>query len=189
VRELSGGEQQRVALARALAPEPKLLMLDEPLGSLDRGLREELSTELRALFRRLGLSVLLVTHDHDEAFAIGDRVAVMNAGRIEQVGSPAEVWGGPASAFVAEFLGWNVTDALGRDRCAVRPDALRVASDGELSGRVATRIFRRDHFLVGVAVEGTDEILDVVVRGADPPDLGDEVRLAIDPLGVVRVDH
>ena len=132
---------------------------------------------------------MLVTHDHDEAFAIGDRVAVMHAGRIEQVGSPAEVWGRPASAFVADFLGWNVTDALGSGRCAVRPDALRVAGDGELAGRVATRTFRRDHFLVGVAIDGADEVLDVVVRGADPPAVNDAVRLAVDADGVVPVDR
>jgi len=187
VRELSGGEQQRVALARALAPEPKLLMLDEPLGALDRSLREELTAELRALFTRLGLSVLLVTHDHDEAFAIGDRVAVMHAGRIEQVGSPAEVWNAPASAFVADFLGWNVTRALSTGICAVRPDALRVAADGDLSGHVVVRTFRRDHFLVGVAIDGTDEVLDVVVRDVDPPDVGDAVRLTADPSGVVAL--
>ena len=186
IRQLSGGEQQRVALARALAPEPKLLMLDEPLGALDRALREDLAAELRALFTRLHLSVLLVTHDHDEAFAIGDRVAVMNRGRIEQVAPPADVWKAPATAFVADFLGWNVTRALG-DPCAIRPDALHLSPDGELAGRVVVRTFRRDHFLVGVALDGSEDVLDVVVHGADPPAVGDSVRMSADPDGVVAL--
>ena len=114
VRELSGGEQQRVALARALAAEPRLLMLDEPLGALDRALRERLVAELRSLFVRLGLTTLFVTHDHDEAFALADRLVVMHEGRIEQVGTPVAVWQRPANAFVARFLGWNVTTRLHR---------------------------------------------------------------------------
>ena len=107
VSSLSGGEQQRVALARALAPEPRLLMLDEPLGQLDRSLRERLAVELRRLFRRLGTTVLAVTHDQGEAFALSDRVVVMREGRIAQVGTPVEVWERPASEFVARFLGFE----------------------------------------------------------------------------------
>jgi thiamine transport system ATP-binding protein len=104
VDELSGGEQQRVALARALAPEPRMLLLDEPLGSLDRVLRDRLLDELPSLFERLGTTVLYVTHDQDEARAIADQVAVMRAGRLAQVGTPAEVWERPADEFVAEFV-------------------------------------------------------------------------------------
>jgi ABC-type Fe3+/spermidine/putrescine transport system ATPase subunit len=105
VYELSGGEQQRVALARSLAPGPRLLMLDEPLGSLDRALREELMNELRTILKRVGLTALYVTHDQEEAFAIGDRVMIMRAGRIVQRGAPQEVYSHPASAWVARFLG------------------------------------------------------------------------------------
>jgi thiamine transport system ATP-binding protein len=104
---LSGGERQRVALARSLAPNPRLLMLDEPLGSLDRALREGLMTELRIILKRLGMTAIYVTHDQQEAFAIADRVVVMHAGRIEQSGAPAEVYNRPASAFVAAFLGFR----------------------------------------------------------------------------------
>ncbi|MEV0039377.1 ABC transporter ATP-binding protein [Streptomyces sp. NPDC050804] len=112
VAALSGGEQQRVALARALAPRPRLLMLDEPLGQLDRSLRERLVVELRGLFGRLGTTVLAVTHDQGEAFALADRVVVMRDGRVAQTGTPVEVWQRPASAFVARFLGFdNVVDA------------------------------------------------------------------------------
>ncbi|MTE21227.1 ATP-binding cassette domain-containing protein [Streptomyces sp. TRM43335] len=115
VATLSGGEQQRVALARALAPRPGLLMLDEPLGQLDRSLRERLVVELRRLFRRLGTTVLAVTHDQGEAFALADRVVVMEGGRIVQTGDPAEVWQRPASEFVARFLGFtNIVPATVR---------------------------------------------------------------------------
>ena len=105
VNELSGGEKQRVALARSLAPQPKLLMLDEPLGSLDRKLREELMTELRRILKDAGLTSIYVTHDQQEAFAIADRVVIMNAGRIEQIGTPQDVYARPTSEFVARFLG------------------------------------------------------------------------------------
>ena len=107
VHELSGGQQQRVALARSLAPGPALLMLDEPLGSLDRALREELMTELRRILNTLGLTALYVTHDQQEAFAIADRVLVMNAGRIAQAGTPVSVYTSPATPFVARFLGMH----------------------------------------------------------------------------------
>ncbi|MDH4365801.1 MAG: ABC transporter ATP-binding protein [Acidimicrobiia bacterium] len=105
VHELSGGEAQRVALARALAPEPALLMLDEPFGSLDRVLREQLTAEVRGLLQELGQTALHVTHDQGEAFALADRVAVLAAGRLVQVGEPAALWHRPATRFVAEFLG------------------------------------------------------------------------------------
>jgi len=105
VETLSGGERQRVALARALAPQPRLLMLDEPLGSLDRGLRERLLVELRGILRRLNVPTLYVTHDQMEAFALADRVAIMDAGRIVREGTPAEIHGEPRTEFVARFLG------------------------------------------------------------------------------------
>ncbi|MDX2851802.1 ABC transporter ATP-binding protein [Actinacidiphila glaucinigra] len=167
VASLSGGEQQRVALARALAPGPRLLMLDEPLGQLDRGLRERLVVELRGLFRRLGTTVLAVTHDQSEAFALADRVVVMREGRVEQAGTPLEVWQRPASEFVARFLGFdNVVAATvtgeaadtawgkvpvpagspqGPGRLLVRPAGVRLvrASDG-LRCDVLARTFRGD---------------------------------------------
>ncbi|MGW0120916.1 ABC transporter ATP-binding protein [Streptomyces sp. NPDC003327] len=152
VSALSGGEQQRVALARALAPRPRLLMLDEPLGQLDRGLRERLVVELRELFGRLGTTVLAVTHDQGEAFALADRVVVMRDGRVAQSGAPLEVWRRPASEFVARFLGFdNVVAATvtgvvartvwgkvpvpegspqGERRVLVRPGGVRLAGAG-----------------------------------------------------------
>jgi spermidine/putrescine transport system ATP-binding protein len=105
VTELSGGEQQRVALARALAPDPRLLMLDEPLGALDRGLREELTKELRQTLRDSHKPVIYVTHDRQEAFGLADRLLILHDGAIVQDGSPQELFESPANAWVAEFLG------------------------------------------------------------------------------------
>lgn len=102
---LSGGEQQRVALARALAVSPRLLMLDEPLGALDRALRERLLADIRAVLRAERLTTLYVTHDQDEAYQVADRVAILRAGRLEQIGAPADLVAHPRNAFVAEFLG------------------------------------------------------------------------------------
>jgi ABC-type Fe3+/spermidine/putrescine transport system ATPase subunit len=107
VTDLSGGEQQRVALARALAPRPRLLMLDEPLGALDKALKEELAEELRRLLHETGIPAIYVTHDQEEAFAIADRLILLHQGIVEQSGSPAEVHGAPASPWVARFLGLN----------------------------------------------------------------------------------
>jgi iron(III) transport system ATP-binding protein len=105
VQELSGGQQQRVAVARALAPEPPVLLLDEPLSNLDPALRERTREELRMLLGRLRVTTIFVTHDQDEAFALSDRIALMNRGRLQQVGSPEELYHDPANAFAAAFLG------------------------------------------------------------------------------------
>jgi ABC-type Fe3+/spermidine/putrescine transport system ATPase subunit len=105
VAQLSGGQQQRVALARALAPEPRVLLLDEPLSNLDPALRERTRRELHDLIRRIGITTVLVTHEQEEAFDLGDRVAVLRAGRLEQVGTADELYGAPANPFVAGFVG------------------------------------------------------------------------------------
>lgn len=116
VNTLSGGEGQRVALARALAPGPRLLMLDEPLGALDRALREKLLDDLRAILRSLNQTALYVTHDQEEAFTLADRVAVMRAGHIVQIGAPEALYAHPASPFVARFLGLtNLLEVQGSD--------------------------------------------------------------------------
>lgn len=107
IAQLSGGEQQRVALARALAPGPQLLLLDEPLSALDRALRERLMLDVRAILKRVGMTSIYVTHDQAEAFAVADRVGVMNAGEIVQIGSPQRIHESPATPFVARFLGYQ----------------------------------------------------------------------------------
>ena len=120
--ELSGGERQRVALARSLAPKPALLMLDEPLGSLDRTLREELVEELRQILKETGVTALYVTHDQTEAMALGDRMVIMQRGRIEQIGTPEEVYTHPATPFVARFLGFtNLLPAQPSDSGIITP--------------------------------------------------------------------
>jgi len=105
VTEISGGQQQRVALARALAPEPRVLLLDEPLSNLDPSLRERTRRELARIVRGAGITTLFVTHEQEEAFELGDRVALLNQGKLEQLGTPQELYGSPASRFVAEFIG------------------------------------------------------------------------------------
>jgi ABC-type Fe3+/spermidine/putrescine transport system ATPase subunit len=105
IGQLSGGQQQRVALARALAPEPRVLLLDEPLSNLDPALRERTRRELRELIRRVGITSVFVTHEQEEAFDLGDRVAVLRAGRLEQVGTPEDLYAVPATEFVAGFVG------------------------------------------------------------------------------------
>jgi ABC-type Fe3+/spermidine/putrescine transport system ATPase subunit len=139
VQELSGGQQQRVALARALAPEPRVLLLDEPLSNLDPALRERTRRELRQLITRLGITTVFVTHEQEEAFELGDRIAVLHAGRLEQIGAAEELYERPATLFVAEFVGRaNVfRNAAARSFGAregtvavVRPERLRFADAG-----------------------------------------------------------
>ncbi len=170
VTELSGGEQQRVAMARALAPDPRLLMLDEPLGALDRALKESLLEELRHILRQTRIPAIYVTHDQEEAFTIADRILLLREGRIVQAGTPPEVFAKPASAWVASFLGLgNVVEGQVRAGAAetpfgrfsiktnqpdgqrisllIRPQA-EVLDSGEITGRVADVVFRGEGFRV-----------------------------------------
>jgi ABC-type Fe3+/spermidine/putrescine transport system ATPase subunit len=139
IQELSGGQQQRVALARALAPEPRVLLLDEPLSNLDPGLRERTRRELRQLITRLGITTLFVTHEQEEAFELGDRIAVLRAGGLEQIGSAEDLYERPATLFVAAFVGranvFRNTAARafgGADGTVtvIRPERLRFAAAG-----------------------------------------------------------
>jgi len=140
--QLSGGQRQRVALARALVNRPRVLLLDEPLGALDLKLREEMQVELKAIQREVGITFLFVTHDQEEALTMSDRIAVFNQGRIEQVGTPAEVYERPATAFVASFVGTSnlisgeaARAVLGREGTfSVRPEKLRVVLGDEETG-------------------------------------------------------
>ncbi|NGY58986.1 ABC transporter ATP-binding protein [Lentzea sp. NEAU-D13] len=187
VTQLSGGEQQRVALARALAPSPRLLLLDEPLSALDRALREQLAVDLARLLREAQTTALVVTHDHDEAFTLADRVAIMSRGRIVQVGPPAEVWSSPVDVETAKFLGCNKFvpgSFVGLDvgRVGLRATALRVDPAGALEGVVLERVHRRDHVRLLVEIDGEE------YEAVGPmSEIGDRVRLEIDLDGVARI--
>ncbi|UFU04698.1 ABC transporter ATP-binding protein [Ruania suaedae] len=179
VASLSGGEQQRVALARALAPRPALLLLDEPLSALDRELRESLSGELRRILTETSTTAMYVTHDHDEAFAVADRVAVMREGRLVQAGTPAELWAAPADAAVAGFLGFVVVEHEGRT-LGLGPGALVVdPAGGGPAGRVVATGFARGRTTARVQVPGWGEV--TAVAGEHTPEPGHEVRLRIEP--------
>ncbi|MGZ4394431.1 MAG: ABC transporter ATP-binding protein [Gaiellaceae bacterium] len=129
--QLSGGQRQRVALARAIVNQPEVLLLDEPLGALDLKLRQEMQIELKRIQQEVGITFIYVTHDQEEALTMSDRVAVFNAGRIEQIGTPAEIYEHPATVFVAGFVG--VSNLIERDgrRFTVRPEKIRVATGDE----------------------------------------------------------
>jgi ABC-type Fe3+/spermidine/putrescine transport system ATPase subunit len=151
--QLSGGERQRVALARSLVLEPDVLLLDEPLAALDPKLRKQMRVELKALQRRAGITFLLVTHDQEEALSMSDTLAVMNAGKIEQVGTPEDIYLRPATRFVAGFLG--AVNWIGDT--GVRPESVRVelAPNGSssLRGRVESTVFLGDCVQVMVKLE------------------------------------
>jgi thiamine transport system ATP-binding protein len=179
---LSGGEQQRVALARALAPEPRVLLLDEPLGSLDRRLRDRLLEDLGQLFDELGVTAMYVTHDQTEAFTLGDRVAVMRTGGVVQVATPDALWSHPADADVARFLGLANVD--GGE--VVRPEAVTVRVSPDGNGTVESAV--RTGPLVRLRVALDDgRALEAAVAAVDHPAPGDRVDVTIDPEGIVRL--
>ena len=187
VTTLSGGEQQRVALARALAPRPRVLMLDEPLGALDRALREQLVDELNRILRAWEgrPAVLYVTHDQVEALALADRVAVMRAGRLEQIGTPDELVRAPISAFVADFLGLGalVPARLLNARVAETPwGPWPVTSPANTQGTTGHVLIRLDA-AAGSAPEDGPRLTGKVV-GRLPQPLGVRVLLGLDALGV-----
>ena len=199
--QLSGGQQQRVALARALAVAPSVLLLDEPLSALDARVRVQLRDEIRRLQLAEGITTLFVTHDQSEALAIADRVAVLNAGRLEQVAPPQEVYASPANAFVAAFVGVvnrfaAVPDGPGRVRVLgasaeldgdaeagsviVRPEALTVAGDGTGEpGTVVTRTFLGAVTRLVVATEVGEVTMDTVTRPG-LPDAGERTVVRLD---------
>jgi ABC-type Fe3+/spermidine/putrescine transport system ATPase subunit len=154
--QLSGGQRQRVALARALAPQPRILLLDEPLAALDRRLREDTQLELKTLQRTLGLTFMIVTHDQDEAMVVADRMAVMQDGRIVQAGPPREVYERPASRFVAEFIGEANLFPDGPGFRLVRPERMTLspaAAKGAQAGRIAEVAYFGDRVRYVVTTE------------------------------------
>ncbi|TPG53755.1 ABC transporter ATP-binding protein [Roseomonas nepalensis] len=206
-RNMSGGQQQRVALARALVIEPQLLLLDEPLSNLDAKLREEMQVELRELQRRVGVTTILVTHDQQEAMALCDRVAVMQAGRVMQVDEPWRAYEVPADGFVADFLGRSnrlparaangmaeaagrrfalppeLAGARGEVMLTIRPERLRIEPEdaGALPGRVHSRVFLGASWLYRVDTALGPMMVTAQNTGAPPVEEGARVSLAWDP--------
>jgi spermidine/putrescine transport system ATP-binding protein len=203
VTDLSGGEQQRVALARALAPHPRLLMFDEPLGALDHALRAQLIDELRRILRQSGVPAIYVTHDQEEAFSLADRVLLLHEGAILRSGTPQEVWSAPGSVWAAQFLdAGNVlagtvlsntrpfqvqtsagtlrldcghTHAIGdKVNLLVSRSGVRQAASGELGGIVADALFRQDGFKVSL-----ENGLAFILESA--PQAGEHIWLEIPP--------
>ena len=192
--QLSGGQRQRVALARALVNEPRVLLLDEPLGALDLKLREAMQDELKSLQQRLGITFVFVTHDQGEALSMADRVAVFNEGRVAQVGTPEDIYERPATRFVADFVGSSnvlapaVTEAFGGPRAwaSLRPEAIRLAPGGRVRGTVTgarylgagTRLEVRTGALPRTPSDHHDGGIAVLVpAGAAVPGVGAEVAL------------
>jgi putative spermidine/putrescine transport system ATP-binding protein len=197
---LSGGQRQRVALARAIAPRPRILLLDEPLSALDAALRGTLRDELAVLLRKFRITAIFVTHDQDEAMAIADRVAVMDDGKIVQVGTPETLYRKPQTGFVASFVG-GAMPLLGQieghmlhlkggtvrlprpvrgEQVFVRAEDIRLDPEGPLSARVETVTFLGTHYRVGLSGVATEPLVGLH-GGLSAPRPGDHVTLSIAP--------
>jgi iron(III) transport system ATP-binding protein len=172
--ELSGGQQQRVALARALVVEPQVLLLDEPLSNLDANLREEMRFEIRRLHDETGITMIYVTHDQAEAMVISDRIAVINQGRVEQVGQPHEIYEMPRTRFVASFIGRTNVIQLNGKAISIRPHQVLLAKPAEPSRCIPGRIAREAYL---------GETRDYVVETAD----GAQLRVTTNPQEVHQV--
>jgi putative spermidine/putrescine transport system ATP-binding protein len=205
--ELSGGQRQRVALARAIVVKPKVLLLDEPLGALDLKLREQMQIELKALQRELGITFIFVTHDQEEALTLSDRVAVFNNGRIEQLGTPEELYDKPSSEFVARFVGTSniftadeASSTLGLTaKVSIRPEKLRVtAANGsapnELRSPKAIDCVVEESVYLGVAVRihtktSSGQRISVLEHDAQQRwHRGDSVKVWFEEQDLVRID-
>jgi iron(III) transport system ATP-binding protein len=209
--ELSGGQQQRVARARALAPEPVVVLMDEPFSNLDAHLRNQVRDEVVGILRRAGVTSIMVSHDQRDALAISDRVAVMNRGRVEQVGSPREIYKHPESVFVATFVGrTNLLQGViqNEDGCvltdfgsfcrvdrlgfpngtqvmvSVRPDGFETCDEGTLRGRILAAVYTGAHVEAEVGIpsaHGGTRKLVIHLPPSRPYELGEELRLRLDP--------
>jgi putative spermidine/putrescine transport system ATP-binding protein len=208
-RELSGGQQQRVALARALALRPAVLLLDEPFSNLDAQLRVRLREELRHLIDNVDVTTLFVTHDQDEALMLSDRIVVMNKGRIEQIGTPEEIYEHPGTRFVAEFIGWcSVLQGTARNgefisnggmrlpvdatadkaMIVLRPEYIRLATDSGTAPHFVGRVASSDYYgamtRLRVTVSGEQLLMEAHLGGGTRPVAGDEISIEIDPSGI-----
>jgi putative spermidine/putrescine transport system ATP-binding protein len=182
--QLSGGQQQRVALARAFVFEPDILLLDEPLGALDRKLREELQVELKQLQRRIGVTTILVTHDQEEALSLSDRVMVLDRGQVQQIAAPQEAYLRPANKFVADFLGIaNFVPLPGGREGVIRPERIRLAASGGLPAKVIEAVYLGQTIRYHLDAAGTGFVAAAPFVG-QPHAIGDNVSLTWDEADV-----
>lgn len=204
---LSGGQQQRIAIARAIVNEPKVLLLDEPLGALDLKLRQDMQYELIRLKNELGITFVFVTHDQEEALTMSDTIVVMNQGYIQQVGSPENIYNEPKNAFVADFIGESniipgtmiqdrlveilgvkfpcVDEGFGTNKpvdVVIRPEDIDLVKpeDGLITGRVTSLIFKGVHYEMEVQANGYDWL----VHSTDLSPVGSEVGISVDPFDI-----
>lgn len=202
VASLSGGERQRVALARSLAPRPRLILLDEPLSSLDATLRERLAVELRAIITQAGLTAITVTHDQQEAYALADRIAVLHHGRVEQIDPPETLYRYPRTVAVARFLG--LTNVLlpasplfarfappgaGGDALLLHPDGLHPDPTGDLTVTVSERVYRGGVYRLRGCTDDAITLTFSAPPGDLLPDPGDLCRLRVEPWAIIRLGH
>lgn len=216
INELSGGERQRVALARSLAPEPQLLLLDEPLGSLDRTLRDRLTGEIRSILKTLGVTAVFVTHDQAEAFSVADKIAILHNGTLQQFDTPEQIYHAPVNQTVACFLGFKnivsgeispdgiFTSALGPFRLPfkpaaaykttllLRPDAATLLNSTEktkyqLAGKVTSRIFQGGSYRLMIAVNEHVLSFDLPLY-PKPPAENRDIELSINPAAMLLID-
>lgn len=205
VAKLSGGQQQRVAIARALANSPHVLLLDEPLGALDLKLRKDMQTELKAIQKRLGITFIYVTHDQEEALSMSDTIVVMDKGKIQQIGTPEDIYNEPVNAFVADFIGEsNIVDAImikdylvsfggvtfecldsgfGENafvEAVVRPEDIKIVKKGSkasLPGKITSVTFKGVHFEILVDVSGFIWMIQTI----EHHEVGEEIGMYIEP--------
>lgn len=204
INSLSGGQQQRVAIARALAVKPRVLLLDEPLGALDLKLRKDMQVELKNIQQRLGITFIYVTHDQEEALSMSDTIVVMNAGEIQQIGTPTDIYNEPKNAFVADFIGEsNIVDGImhsdfsvefqgikfqcvdkgfGKDEpvdVVVRPEDVDIVApeEGMLKGVVTSVTFKGVHYEIIVDIDG----FKWMVQTTDYSAVGDKIGISIKP--------
>jgi len=194
VHQLSGGQQQRIALARALAIEPELLLLDEPLSNLDPSLREDLRDQIKNVIRELSVTTVFVTHDQQEAFALADRIAIMEKGVCRQIGSPQEVYNHPANQFVAGFLGRANFIPTDRGPLFVRPENVRVkprsgaGTAGSYPGTITRTIFEGAIVTYGINIGSTTITARMFHHGGEPLAPGEavEVDIPVDQSHVIK---
>ncbi len=204
IASLSGGQQQRVAIARALVNSPKVLLLDEPLGALDLKLRKDMQNELKAIHEKLGITFIFVTHDQEEALSMSDRVVVMDAGKIQQIGTPTDIYNEPKNAFVADFIGesnildgYMIADKLVKINgknfdcvdsgfapnepvdVVIRPEDIDVVSpeNGLLTGTVTGITFKGVHYEIIVDIAG----FKWMIQSTDSPAVGDVIGITVKP--------